>query len=317
MKPDAILVAEAPTETDEQLLSYYGNGNEFNSCFHFMFQGLLVNHVKYGARDINFFKEMYGVQRRLPMDNGTGVTDSIFLSNHDSFAGARAATQLDGNTDKIKAAGSLYLLLSGIPVVYYGEEIGMQNGPGDGDEPLRGKINWNEYDRQKTDQNSVLVHYRKLINLRNAYPALKNGISYFVHSGYKYQAAQPTPGQCAWDSNQLEGGSPITSVIRVSGGQKILVVHNTASNEAGKNNNGWTYVYVDLSSSSGLNIPFGTNITPLKYYSSQDPKTFPAVDKDNQAAYGVGWFGPLQTKIFFIGNDLPTNYVTYDNVLSK
>lgn len=50
-----------------------------------------------------------------------------FLTNHDM---TRVMTQLGGNTEKAKAATSLYFSLPGVPFVYYGEEIGMS-----GEEP--------------------------------------------------------------------------------------------------------------------------------------------------------------------------------------
>ena len=100
IKPGAILIGEAPTETYDQMLQYYGQGDEFHSCFHFKFQGSLIATLKNGFRPFDLLSELYTIQGGLP----SGTQDTIFLSNHDRFAGDRVATQLGNDTAKIKSA---------------------------------------------------------------------------------------------------------------------------------------------------------------------------------------------------------------------
>ncbi len=117
-----------------------------------------------------------------------------FLSNHDM---ARVMTAFRDDYGKAKVAATTLLTAPGIPFVYYGEEIGMEGGKPD--ENIRRPMQWDDSDfagfttgaapwkmpqgdytdknvaMQSEDDASLLNHYRKLINLRNQYPALKIG----------------------------------------------------------------------------------------------------------------------------------------------
>lgn len=123
---------------------------------------------------------------------------ATMLANHDIFAGHRIWDQLQGHEAKYKLAAASYLLQPGIPFVYYGEEIG-QAGllelPGDG--PIRGPMSWTAQGgfstsarpyrplspnrathnaaAQRADAGSLFHHYRQLIALRRAHPALSQG----------------------------------------------------------------------------------------------------------------------------------------------
>jgi glycosidase/maltose-binding protein MalE len=116
-----------------------------------------------------------------------------FLTNHDM---SRVMTQLGGNPQKAKAAASLYFSLPGVPFVYYGEETGMfGEAPDDGG---RLPMQWSggqyagfsdvapwrlpgayyetyNVASETGDPASLLSHYRTLISLRNAHPALRTG----------------------------------------------------------------------------------------------------------------------------------------------
>ena len=127
---------------------------------------------------------------------------ATMLANHDIFAGQRIWDQLQGDEAKYKLAAASYLLQPGVPFVYYGEEIGMAGQlelPGDG--PIRGPMSWDasaplagfsstgkalvrgrspnasthNAAAQRADPNSLFHHYRQLIALRKAHPALKRG----------------------------------------------------------------------------------------------------------------------------------------------
>ncbi len=120
----------------------------------------------------------------------------IFLTNHDQN---RVMSQLTGNVDAAKTAASMLLLGPGVPFLYYGEEIGMEGEKPD--ERIRTPMQWYETSTtagftadnrpwqtlgegnemgisvasQVGDPNSLLTHYRELISLRNAHPALQHG----------------------------------------------------------------------------------------------------------------------------------------------
>jgi alpha-amylase len=116
-----------------------------------------------------------------------------FLSNHDM---ARVMTQIGGDPQKAKAGASLYFSLPGVPFIYYGEEIGLfgEIAGGGGRLPMQ----WNglknagfstgtpwlpvgeqfttyNVEAETDDPDSLLSHYRRLIELRTTHPALRNG----------------------------------------------------------------------------------------------------------------------------------------------
>ncbi len=121
------------------------------------------------------------------------------LSNHDSFAGLRPADQLNGNLAQLKLAASAYLLLPGTPFIYYGEEIGMRGATSlSGDAAIRTPMSWSgaanagfstatpyralaanatthNVAAQQADPDSLLNHYRALLDLRKTLPALRDG----------------------------------------------------------------------------------------------------------------------------------------------
>jgi glycosidase len=126
---------------------------------------------------------------------------SPFLSNHDSFAGERPWHQLGADLAALKLAAGLALLREGTPFIYYGEEVGMGHGVGlSGDPRLRSPMSWTASNRgadgfstaapyranavnladqnvaaQLADPASLLNHYKALLALRNAEPALARG----------------------------------------------------------------------------------------------------------------------------------------------
>jgi len=72
----------------------------------------------------------------------------------------------DGNLARL--AADIQFTWAGTPSIYYGDELGME---GEKDPDNRRGMNWSA----ATDSNPFLVHYRKLIALRNHTPALQSG----------------------------------------------------------------------------------------------------------------------------------------------
>ncbi|HJZ13004.1 MAG TPA: alpha-amylase family glycosyl hydrolase, partial [Acidobacteriota bacterium] len=152
--------------------------------------------------------------------------DALFLTNHDQI---RLATQLDNNQARLKNAAAILLTLPGTPFMYYGEEIGMQNGPGSNDEWKRTPFPWDEsanagfttkqswhpFAPGKETQNvailtrqrnSLLSHYRDLIRLRKQSAAL--------HKGEMQLLSDP-------------GSSSATlAFLRINGKERVFVAHN-------------------------------------------------------------------------------------------
>lgn len=89
-----------------------------------------------------------------------------FIDTHDT---ARFLHSAGGDKRKQKLAAALQLLLPGMPMIYYGDEVGMEGGP---DPDCRRGMLWEE-GRQEKD---CLAYYRRLIRIRHEYPVLTKGI---------------------------------------------------------------------------------------------------------------------------------------------
>jgi len=118
---------------------------------------------------------------------------ATFLTNHDQD---RVMDELGREPDKARLAATVLMTLPGVPFVYYGEETGMTGSKPD--ELIRTPMQWSSaaqagftsgtpwepvnegyeetnVERQTTDPDSLLSHYRELITLRFAHPALRVG----------------------------------------------------------------------------------------------------------------------------------------------
>jgi alpha-amylase len=155
---------------------------------------------------------------------------ATFLTNHDQN---RVMSQLGGNQNKAKVASSLLLTSPGVPFIYYGEELGMLGQKPD--QAIRRPMQWSPEDGagftagmpwqapdsnygfinvavETEDPDSLLNHYRKLIQLRNQHPALSEGDYYLVktHETHLY------------------------ACLRATDKEKLLVVINTSNMELGE-----------------------------------------------------------------------------------
>ncbi len=76
---------------------------------------------------LNGEKDIYQVYETLAQDIVYDNPDNllVFMDNHDI---ERAMYIADGNIDKLKIALNLVLFTRGIPVIFYGTEIGIKGG---------------------------------------------------------------------------------------------------------------------------------------------------------------------------------------------
>jgi glycosidase len=157
-----------------------------------------------------------------------GVIDTPFLTNHDMI---RVATQLGNDLGKEKSAAAVLLTLPGAHFLYYGEELGMENGPGQKDELKRTPMPWDGTElagfttgtakpwfdfapgkekanvaAETSDPDSLLSHYRFLIRARHNSEALRKGSLTLL--------TQPTDT------------TPVLAFLRQTAGETVLVVHN-------------------------------------------------------------------------------------------
>jgi glycosidase len=91
----------------------------------------------------------------------TGFQMTRFLSNHDNN---RALSMFDGNVDKLKQALAILFTLPGMPMIYYGDEIGLEGKLPP--ENVRQEMDWQKVDSQIEIENSILNFHKKLVQLR-------------------------------------------------------------------------------------------------------------------------------------------------------
>jgi alpha-glucosidase len=129
-----VLVGETWTNDIAELKRYYGNGDEVQLPMNFMFG--MVN--KLSAPEF---------RKQIKLVEDAGVWPVYVISNHDI---ARSWNRYgDGlNNDAIaKSLAALYLTLRGTAVMYYGEELGMENNDPTRREDVKdpiGQLGWPE-----------------------------------------------------------------------------------------------------------------------------------------------------------------------------
>ena len=89
-----------------------------------------------------------------------------FLSSHDENGFLKV--RLSDDVGKFLIASSLQMTAKGQPVIYYGEEIG-QSGKKDDFDKGRYSENRYDFDWEKINDNEILDHYKKMLNIRNAF----------------------------------------------------------------------------------------------------------------------------------------------------
>jgi len=190
-KPEATLIGENTT-TIPALAAYFG---DMPSNFNFPLASAIVDGVNSGNAT-HIVETLRADIAAYPPH----VIDAPFLTNHDQI---RIATVVNNDPGKLRNAAAILLTLPGMPFIYYGEEVGMQNDPGTADEAKRRPMPWNAVDAQTTDPQSLLSYYRAWIAARKHSTALSKG--------------EITP---------LDMPPQVLAFMREYGDEHALVVHN-------------------------------------------------------------------------------------------
>lgn len=233
--PGRLLIAEA-NQWPEDLLPYFGTEDEpeFQVCFHFPVMPRLYQAVK--AQDKTPIEAIWAQTPAIP----EGAQWMTFLRNHDELTlemvtpdvrqwmwqqyapeprmkqnmgiRRRLAPLMENDKKKWFLINALFLSLPGVPIVYYGDEIGMGDNIWLPDRHgLRTPMQWDDsknagfsdaaepyfpviddavfgYQRvnvaaQEGDPDSYLNLMRHLLKVRGSQPALRRGDFSFVETG--------------------------------------------------------------------------------------------------------------------------------------
>lgn len=142
----------------------YLTGDQWDSVMNYHFtdavKGFLLEK-KLTAKE--FAEKLDFVRGRLK-----GETVPYLWNLIDSHDTPRFMTQADGKKELLKLAAALQLLLPGMPMIYYGDEVGMTGEKGSG---CRRGMLWDE-ERQDRE---LLGFYRKLLAVRRQNPVIGEG----------------------------------------------------------------------------------------------------------------------------------------------
>jgi alpha-amylase len=230
VRPDALLVGEVWSETKD-IVPYYGaaakvpGGDELPMLFNFPVAEALLGSLQSGVG-----AKLSAALTELSTAYPRGVLAAPFLANHDQL---RVATQLEGKEERLRMAPALLLTLPGTPFLYYGEEIGLPNGPkAEGDPAKRRPLPWDGSEKggfttgkpwqpfvdgwqkqnvaaQLGNTGSLLHRYRTLIQVRRASQALRTG------------TLRPLP--------RISEAPGVVAFLREAEGDRVLVVHNVGA----------------------------------------------------------------------------------------
>ena len=198
--PDIYCVGEC-WSGETEILEYY----EAMNCFNFSMaqaEGVIAAAAK-GNAISKFTSYVESFQERMQEKNQDAML-MPFLSNHDMdrIAGSFVTE------NHMKMAANLYILCSGSPVIYYGEELGMRGSRGGestdanrrlamlwGDDDLIKDPVGSTYPAEKqisttvagqiADSSSLYNYYCQLIAIRHKYPAIARGDYRAVSCGEK------------------------------------------------------------------------------------------------------------------------------------
>lgn len=187
-----MLLAEVD-DAIEKTKEYFGNGDECHLAYLFPLVGQLLLALKRNNPAL-----LQNIAKTLS-DIPGNCAWAIFLGHHDEMSlkiigdeereelfsffdprgkyrfsrgvSLRLATALGGNREKIIEAFKMLLSIPGTLIIYYGDEIGMENVPlppeeKDTRKSVRGNFDWNLADAEKSDQKSLLTNISGLLKKR-------------------------------------------------------------------------------------------------------------------------------------------------------
>ena len=187
---DAILVAEC---WDDSRL-WVTQGDMFESTMHYVLSRAMwlyfaerkISPKEFDAR-VNKAMTLYRHAVQEVLWN--------FLGSHDT---PRFLTRAGGDENRLRAAVFFQMTHPGVPIIYYGDELGLLGGP---DPDCRRPMPWD-----RMEESTLLAYYKQLIRLRNGSEALRRGSFKTWHIG----------------------SDGLYAYLRKSEAQEALVVFNTS-----------------------------------------------------------------------------------------
>ena len=172
VRPDAIIIGELWNDAstfiseEEKKIRTYMCGNEIESVTDYPFHGLIINYSNGEFTPRTFLKKIYSLIENFPIDYYYALWN--FTGTHDI---PRILSILDGDIDVLKMFVVLLMTLPGVPMIYYGDEVGLR---GEGDPDNRRPFPWNNMNMD------IYNHFKELIAIRQNSDAFKKGSVHFI-----------------------------------------------------------------------------------------------------------------------------------------
>jgi alpha-glucosidase len=180
--------------TADVIVDNFGDGDDALHMAFYLF-GILDHRLAAMAGTVDGLRDSMDTLVAL---TPPGATHANVIGNHDV---PRFSDSVGNNLRAMKVAATAMMTLPGVPFVYYGEEIGLPNGPDwvvDSRDRARTPMQWDrtatagftsgtpwltlagDVDRwsvaaQEGIDGSLLEHYRRLVAMHNGSPALQTG----------------------------------------------------------------------------------------------------------------------------------------------
>lgn len=159
VNPESLMIAECWDDSREWLTQ----GDMFDSTMHYVLSRAIWS--RFCKHEITVAQFDHCINRAAMLyPQRTQEVLWTFLGSHDT---QRLRTRAGGNVRMLYGASFFQFTYLGAPIIYYGDELGMEGG----DDPYcRFPMRWHEI-----NGNPVHGHYRKLAHIRAAVPALRTG----------------------------------------------------------------------------------------------------------------------------------------------
>lgn len=223
-RPGTVLLAEA-NQPPKEVAKYFGNGDECNSAYHFPLMPRMYRALAQADRraitetlspdftpsippkcqwftflrchDELTLEMVTPEERKLIYDHF--VSDPLWDFREGEGISSRLAPLLDNDPRRINLLNAILLTLIGTPIIYYGDEVAMQNdyrhhdqmvaatGYPDSRHLVRGPLDWEVIEKDLADPAclaaQVFYALRNLIADRRQHPAFARGSLEFLDVG--------------------------------------------------------------------------------------------------------------------------------------
>lgn len=157
-KNDSVLVGEVWEDASNKIS--YGNKREYlfgkslDSITNYPLKESIIAFANSKINAIDLSRRMMNLYENYPKESFYATMN--ILGNHDT---QRVLTALDENIDRLKIATAIQILMPGVPLIYYGDEVGVTGGT---DPDNRKPFPWNSINSKIFSWYKEITHIRSI-----------------------------------------------------------------------------------------------------------------------------------------------------------